>query len=71
LVKRLIFKTSLLRWQRLTRCIVSITIAVPANLSGSHYHARRILLRLLAKPVHFAIRKSAKVRNACKPTKKF
>lgn len=27
-----------------------------------------ILLRLLAKPVHFTIRKSAKVRNACEPT---
>lgn len=35
---------------------------------GSHYHTPWILLRPLAKPVHFTIRKSAKVRNAWKPT---
>ena len=39
--------------------------------SGSHYHTLKILLRPLAKPVHFTIRKSAKVRNAWKPTKMF
>ena len=35
---------------------------------GSHYHTLWILLRPLAKPVHFTIRKSAKVRNALKST---
>ena len=39
--------------------------------SGSHNHTLKILLRPLAKPVHFTIRKSAKVRNAWKPTKMF
>jgi len=39
--------------------------------SGSHYHTLKILLRPLAKPVHFTIRKSAKVRNAWKSTKCF
>ena len=38
---------------------------------GSHYHTHWVLLRPLAKPVHFTIRKSAKVRNAWKPTKCF
>ena len=38
---------------------------------GSHYHTPWILLRPLAKPVHFTIRKSAKVRNAWKPTRMF
>jgi len=38
---------------------------------GSHYHTPWILLRPLAKPVHFTIRKSAKVRNAWKSTKCF
>jgi len=37
--------------------------------SGSHCHTLKIFLRPLAKPVHFTIRKSAKVRNAWKPTK--
>jgi len=38
---------------------------------GSHYHTQWILLLPLAKPVHFTIRKSAKVRNAWKSTKMF
>jgi len=37
--------------------------------SGSPHHTQGILLRPLAKPVHFTIRKSAKVRNAWKPTR--
>lgn len=39
--------------------------------SGSRCRTLKILLRLLAKPVHFTIRKSAKVRNAWKSTKCF
>ena len=44
------------------------SLAQPIS-SGSHCHTLKILLRPLAKPVHFTIRKSAKVRNAWKPTK--
>lgn len=44
------------------------SLSQPISL-GSHDHTQGILLRPLAKPVHFTIRKSAKVRNAWKPTK--
>lgn len=41
LVERpILVKTNLSRWQRLARSIASITIAFPANHSGSPYHAR-------------------------------
>lgn len=53
------------RWQRLVRCLTLITIGFPANHSGVIIIPVTILLRLLAKPVHFTIRKSAKVRYAC------
>lgn len=51
-----LIETNLSRWQRLTRCIVLITIAFPANLLGRTNHTHKILLRPLAKPVHFTIR---------------
>ena len=44
------------------------SLAQPIS-SGSRCHTIKILLLPLAKPVHFTIRKSAKVRNAWKPTK--
>ena len=43
------------------------SLARPISL-GSHDHTQEILLRSFAQPVHFTIRKSAKVRNAWKPT---
>ena len=46
------------------------SLAQPIS-SGSRCHTIKILLLPLAKPVHFTIRKSAKVRNAWKPTKMF
>lgn len=46
------------------------SLSQPTSI-GSHYHTHWVLLRPLAKPVHFTIRKSAKVRNAWKPTKMF
>lgn len=42
----------------LSQPIIQVVIIMPVT----------ILLRPLAKPVHFTIRKSAKVRNACEPT---
>ncbi|HFU3701637.1 TPA: hypothetical protein ACGOY2_001428 [Streptococcus suis] len=42
----------------LSQPIIQVVIVMPVT----------ILLRPLAKPVHFTIRKSAKVRNACEPT---
>ncbi len=53
------------RWQRLARSIASITIAFPANPPDRYTRVSKILLCVFAKPVHFTIRKSAKVRYAC------
>ena len=52
-------------WQGALRELPSLS--QPISL-GSRHHTLKILLRPLAKPVHFTIRKSAKVRNAWKPT---
>ena len=46
------------------------SLSQPTSI-GSHYHTHWVLLSPLAKPVHFTIRKSAKVRNAWKPTRMF
>jgi hypothetical protein len=37
----------------------------PTNLSGSHYHARWILLRLFGETSSLYFLEKAKVRNAC------
>ncbi|MGQ7327213.1 hypothetical protein ACTGUP_09000 [Streptococcus suis] len=54
----------------LVRCLTSFTIGFPANHSGVIIIPVTILLRPLAKPVHFTIRKSAKVRHACEESQK-